>query len=114
MDVILILQWFSCIATIVIGLVSLIAPRRTLGFTGLDVQGGRGVTEIRAIFGAMFIALGAVPLLFGDVVAFQMLGITYLALGVVRGVSIWLDKSLVQSNVISFISEIVFGIVLMI
>jgi uncharacterized membrane protein HdeD (DUF308 family) len=41
-----------------------------------------------------------------------MLGIMYLAIGVVRLISIFLDKSSVQSNWISFVVEIIFGIIL--
>jgi uncharacterized membrane protein len=42
-----------------------------------------------------------------------MLGITYLAIGAVRFVSIFLDKSSVQSNWISVAVEIIFGIILL-
>jgi hypothetical protein len=42
-------------------------------------NGVRGVSGIRAIFGGLFIALGIVPLFLG-LVAYQMLGITYLAI----------------------------------
>ena len=47
-----ILQYIAAIVTILTGLVSLFWPLRVLGFTGLDVNGGRGVTEIRTILGA--------------------------------------------------------------
>jgi hypothetical protein len=74
--------------------------------------GGRGVTEIRAIFGALFIALGLAPFYFqGD--SYKMLGLSYLAIAVVRLVSIFLDKSSVQSNWISLAVEIVLGVILM-
>ena len=43
-----------------------------------------------------------------------MLGIMYLAIGVVRLVSIFLDKSSVQSNWISLVVEIIFGIILVV
>ena len=42
------------IATILTGLVSLIWPLRVRGFTGLEVNGGRGITEIRSILGGVF------------------------------------------------------------
>jgi hypothetical protein len=41
-----------------------------------------------------------------------MLGVGYLAIGVVRLVSIFLDKSAVKSNWISLGVEIVFGVLL--
>jgi hypothetical protein len=43
---------------------------------------------------------------------FQTLGIMYLAIAVVRAVSMFLDKSVVQSNWISLAVEVVFGVIL--
>jgi hypothetical protein len=108
----LILQIIVACATILTGLYSLLRPNSITGFTGIQAVGGRGVTEIRAIFGALLIALGVYPLLTGSPVAYAMLGIGYLAIGAVRLVSIFLDKSSVQSNWISLAVEIVFGVLL--
>jgi hypothetical protein len=41
-----------------------------------------------------------------------MLGIMYLAIAAVRAVSMVTDKSIEQSNIISLVVEIVFGIIL--
>ncbi len=109
-----ILQIIAVIATILTGLVSLVNPRGIEGFTGLTAPGTRGITEIRAILGGLFIGLGIAVFLFGTRETYQMLGITYLAMGIVRLVSIFLDKSSVQSNWISFAVEIIFGIILLI
>ena len=43
---------------------------------------------------------------------YQAIGIMYLAIGAVRAVSMFLDRSVMQSNTISLIVEIVFGIIL--
>jgi hypothetical protein len=43
-----------------------------------------------------------------------MLGIAYLGVALVRGVSMFVDKSVVQSNVISLVVEIIFGIILVV
>ena len=107
------LQVIAAIGTIVTGLVSLIWPNSVTGFTGLKPEGGRGITEIRAILGGVFIALGAAVLILNETAAYPMLGIMYLVIGVVRGVSMFVDKSVVSSNIISLVVEFVFGIVLM-
>ena len=107
-----ILQLIAVIGTILTGLVSLINPLGVQGFTGLTAPGGRGITEIRSILGALFIGLGIAVLLLGTRETYQMLGIMYLAIGIVRFVSIFLDKSSMQSNWISLVIEIVFGIIL--
>jgi len=109
-----VLQTIAAIATILTGLFSLLKPTAITGFTGLQPIGGRGITEIRSILGGVFIALGAIPLVLNSPDAYLMLGITYLVIGLVRAVSMFLDKSVVSSNVISLVIEIVFGIILVI
>jgi len=112
MNILKIFQIIAVIATILTGLVSLIWPLRVQGFTGLTAPGGRGITEIRSNLGGLFIGLGIAVLLLGTRETYQMLGIMYLAIGAVRAVSIVIDKSSKQSNIISLIVEIIFGIIL--
>ena len=107
-----ILQIIAAIGTIATGLVSLIRPRSVTGFTGLSASGPRGITEIRAVLGGFFVALGAIPLILNVPETYQMLGITYLAVAVVRTASMIIDKSVMQSNIISVVVEIIFGIIL--
>ena len=109
-----ILQIIAAIATILTGLYSLLKPTAITGFTGLQPVGGRGITEIRSILGGVFISLGAVPLMLNSPDAYLMLGITYLVIAFVRGISIVMDKSAVSSNIVSLAVEIVFGIILVI
>ena len=73
----------------------------------------RGVSEIRAIFGGLFIALGVTPLFMGPV-AYRMLGIGYLAIAAARTFSIIFDRSYAQSNLVSLVIEIVCGVILVI
>jgi len=102
----------AALATVATGLYSLAAPLKVREFTGLELPGGRGITEVRAVLGGFFIALGAAPLIFQSADMYLMLGIAYLAVGAVRAVSMFVDQSLVQSNFISLAVEIVLGIVL--
>jgi hypothetical protein len=112
MSILNILQVIAVIGTIITGLVSLIWPRNVQGFTGLSAPGGRGITEIRSILGGVFIGLGIAVLLLATREVYQMLGVMYLAIGAVRAVSMVVDKSIEQSNIISLVVEIVFGIIL--
>jgi len=107
-----ILKIIAAVATILTGAVSLFWPLKVLGFTGLDVNGGRGITEIRTILGALFIGLGAAVLYFNTQETYQALGITYLVMAVARGGSMFLDNSVVSSNIISFFAELVLGVIL--
>ena len=113
MDILLILKIIAALGTAAIGLLAFVKPDAVYGFTGLNANGVRGVSEIRAIFGGLFIALGIVPLILGAT-AYQMLGLSYLAIAVTRAISIVIDKSYAQSNIISLVIEIVFGAILVV
>ena len=112
MTILEILKIATAVATILTGVVSLFWPLKVRGFTGLEVNGGRGITEIRAVLGGFFIGLGGALLLLNDPAAYLTLGIAYLVVATVRTISMFIDKSVVQSNVISVISEVIFGVIL--
>jgi hypothetical protein len=113
MDFLTVLKIIAALATVATGLLVFIKPSAAYGFTGLNANGVRGVSEMRAIFGGLFIGLGVAPLFLGAI-AYQMLGIAYLAIAVARLISIVVDKSYAQSNLISLGIEIVLGIILVI
>lgn len=102
------------ILTVVIGLYSMVWPTKIDGFTGVTALNSRGVTEIRTIFGAVFIGLGAAVLWLRSPGAYQAVGITYLALGIVRVVSMLIDKSVNNSNIISAVVELGFGVIFLV
>lgn len=112
--ILLILKIIASIGTVGTGLLALLKPRSIYGFTGIQAEGGRGITEIRSIFGGLFIALGGAVLYFRTPQAFLILGISYLAIGLVRLVSMFVDNSIERSNIISLATEIVFGVILII
>jgi hypothetical protein len=108
-----ILKIIGCIGTIGTGLLAALRPSAVPGFTGLETSGPRGVTEIRSIFGGLFIGVGAFPLIADVPETYHMLGVMYLAIGAVRLVSMVIDGSLAESsNIISLVVEIVFGVIL--
>jgi hypothetical protein len=109
-----ILKIAAAAATIVTGLVSLFWPLKVPGFTGLEPRGGRGISEIRTILGALFVGLGAAVIYFNIPQTYAVLGITYLVMALVRGISILADKAPDNSNIISFVVELVLGIILVI
>jgi hypothetical protein len=109
---IVILKYIIAGLTIATGLYALIVPKGIEGFTGLVPANSRGVTEIRAVMGGVFIALGAAVIYFNQAATYQMLGIMYLVIAIVRTIFMFVDKSLIASNFISLAVEIVFGILL--
>jgi hypothetical protein len=113
MNLVMVLKIIAALATAATGLLALIKPDAVYGFTGLSASGPRGVSEIRSIFGGLFIGLGASPLFLGPV-AYRMLGFGYLAIAVARAFSIVFDRSYAQSNLISLVIEIALGVILVI
>jgi len=111
MDIVFVLQVIAAMLTIATGLLALAKPSAVPGFTGLTYDGPRGISEVRSIFGGLFIALGSAPFLLGEG-AFAVLGLSYLGIAIVRLFSIFFDKSKEQSNLISLGIEIVLGIIL--
>jgi hypothetical protein len=111
MNVLLVIKIIAALATALTGVFALVKPTAAYGFIGLNPYGVRGVSEIRAIFGGLFIALGVAPLFLGAT-AYLMLGIGYLAIAAARAFSVVYDKSYAQSNIISLVIEIVLGVIL--
>lgn len=112
--IIQILKIIAAVATIITGIISVFKPESVTGFTGLQPIGGRGITEIRTILGAVFVGLGAAVLFYNSREAYGVLGITYLVMTVVRGISIFVDKAPESSNTISLVVELVLGIILIV
>jgi hypothetical protein len=111
MDILPTLKLIAALATAATGLLAFLKPAAIYGFTGLAASGARGVSEIRSIFGGLFLALGLAPL-FLDPPAYLVLGISYLGIAAARTVSLVLDRSFANSNLASLAIEIVFGILL--
>lgn len=112
MTILQVLKAVAAIATIATGAISLFWPRSVTGFTGLSPKGPRGITEIRAVLGGLFVGLGVAPLILDAPAAYQMLGVAYLFVAVARTASMVVDKSVERSNIISLVVEIVFGVLL--
>lgn len=111
MDFGTILKMIAAIGTAAVGVLGLVKPTAVYGLTGLTATGKRGISEIRASFGGLFIGLGLAPLFLGEP-AYQMLGIGYLALGAARLFAIFYDGTMEKTNLINLAIEIVFGLIL--
>jgi hypothetical protein len=108
------LKTLGAVGTIVTGAISLIRPLAVTGFTGIQPDGPRGLSEIRGVLGGLFIALGGAALLLPDKGASQAAGLAYLGTAGGRLLSIIIDKAYDRSNWISLVWEVFFGVVLVI
>lgn len=107
MEFVQILKIVAVVATLLTGLYSLLQPKKIKGFTGLEASSPRAITEIRAVMGGTFIGLGIAALFFPIKEVYFTLGIAYAAIALIRAVSMVLDRSMVRSNLISLVSEVV-------
>ena len=112
MNLLTILQILVVVVTILTGVAALFWPRAIQSFIGLNASGGRGVTEIRSVFGGLLIGLGIAVLLLHTPEVYKLLGLTYGAIGAVRAISMVVDKSIEQSNLISLAAEIISAVIL--
>jgi hypothetical protein len=107
-----VLKWIAAAGTALTGLVLTVRPQVVTNFTGVEALSKRGMTEIRAIFGGLFIGLGLAPLIFNSPEMYLLLGYAYLAAAVVRAIGIVIDRSGNGTNYITLLVEAAFGIVL--
>jgi hypothetical protein len=107
------IQIIFAILTIILGIFVIIRPTAIYNFTGLSANGVRGITEIRAIFGGLFVALGAAPLMLNTPASYKMLGIVYIGIAVTRIGSMVNEPCFEKSNLISLLSESIFGVLLL-
>lgn len=100
------LRFVVLAATVASGLVLVVKPESVSGFTGLAPDAARGITEIRAAMGGVFVALGVAPLVLRRP-AERVLGLVYLAIAAVRAPFMFADGSAPeQSNWISLAFEV--------
>ena len=79
----------------------------------MELPGGHGAADLRAVPGGFFIAPGAAPLIFGSLDMYMMLAAAYWGVGAERAVSMFIDDALISSNFIGFAVGVVFGVILL-
>jgi len=91
------MQWQSltalvaCVVMMLLGIGALIRPS-ALEWVGIVASTPLGRSEVRAVFGGMFVALGAACLLTREPIVFAVVGGAWLADVAVRSVSVVVDR----------------------
>jgi hypothetical protein len=67
----------GAILTLALGLFGALAPSRVAGFVGIQPLGGAGLSEVRATYGGLFIAMGGACLVLQSPVAFLLAGLAW-------------------------------------
>lgn len=103
----------GAIATLLLGMFGLIAPRRAAAFTSIAPLGANGLSELRATYGGLFVALGAWCLLSQSVVVFTVLGVAWSGAALGRLVSVIIDGNRDQRNLGGLLMELVLGLLML-
>jgi hypothetical protein len=108
------LKSIAAAATVLSGIVSLFWPRRVVFLlTGLRSAGARGVTEIRAVQGGLFMGLGGAVLLSREPLAWRLLGLGYVGIASARTASMFADRTFDRTNVANLAAEVAAALILL-
>jgi hypothetical protein len=96
--------------TVLLGLLGLGFPAAAMRLVGIEVSRPHGRLDVRATYGGLFIALGSFPLLTGDPVGFQMLGVAWLTAALARTVFTPIDRVWGRENLAGIAIEAGLGL----
>ena len=103
----------GALASALLGALGLCAPLRAARMVGLSPLGARGVSELRATYGGLFLGLGLAALLWQQPAAYGVAGAAWLGAALARLASIVLDRSVSALNIGGVALEAVIGALLL-
>lgn len=109
------LAYLAAGITLVLGLLSLLNPLLAVRLVGLEVIEPRGISEIRATYGALFVVMGgvmfwAVPTRPRNRVWLRFAGFLWLGAAAGRILSVVIDGVLTPFNLVSLALELAVGV----
>ena len=108
-----VLPELGALLTCTIGVVGLVAPRKVLAATRLENLEGYSTAEGRSTFGLMLLALGGIPLVTGETMAFVTAGAAWLGAAAGRLASLVLDGRSDNHNLLGMVCQAFIGALLM-
>jgi len=113
LEIAVVLHNLGAVITLGLGGMALLRPHLAASFTSIEPIGLLGLSEIRATYGGLFAALGAVALVLQDNIFFAGLGAGWLGAAMGRSLSVFLDKSRENKNFGAITFESALGILLL-
>ena len=105
-------EWLGplgAIITVGLGALGLLAPLRAARMVGLQPDGGRGLTELRATYGGLFVGMGLACLVMQDPAAYAVAACAWWGAAIARVVSIAVDRQLSWLNMGGVVLEGLIG-----
>lgn len=112
MNLITLFHIYAVVITIKNGLFSALKLRTIKNKIGMETPGPRAKTEIRAVWGGLYLGLGIAGLVFPIPEVYKMIGITYLVSNLNRGISLVIDKSVDCAGLQSISYEVILAVFL--
>jgi hypothetical protein len=107
------LATIGALITFGLGVLGAIAPHLAARLVSIAPVGGLGVSEIRATYGGLFIALGGACLVLDSPVAYAVAGIAWLGAASMRLPSLFLDKGAFPRAIGGAAVEVLPGVLLL-
>lgn len=111
-------QVFNQIGAVILlisGLAVLFAPQVFARLIQIDMQGARGRAEIRVNVGAFWVGLGAAALYLNQEMGYQVLGIGWAAIFLVRAAAALIDRPRIETTyILLFVGEVITAICLLV
>jgi hypothetical protein len=102
----------GALLTIGLGLFGAIWPRRAASFVGISPLGGLGLSEIRATYGGLFLALGLACLYLQNPNAYFVAGSAWAGAALLRLPSLFIDKGSFPKAIGGALIELSIGLLL--
>lgn len=106
------LAGLGAFSTIGLGIFGLVAPWHAAQWVGLSPMGTRGIAEIRATYGGLFVAIGLVCLVSRQPPAFAVASAAWLGAALARVISMVLSRDRSRANVGGLVLEAGIGCLL--
>jgi hypothetical protein len=110
MDIALSVNTVGSLITLALGLFGLFWPLAAAAFVSLEPEGERGISEIRATYGGIFLAIGLFATIAQSSDVFRVLAIGWIGASAARSFSYVHDNSRSGANLMAIIMEGAIGL----
>ncbi|MEL6948158.1 MAG: DUF4345 family protein [Pseudomonadota bacterium] len=99
------MAWLTAVATVLIGIVIMVAPVPMMAWLGLAPTRADGISEVRGPFGGVWVGLGLACVLLAQPFTYFALGLAFLVAVLGRLLSFVVDRSLTIHCAVATIFE---------
>ena len=100
---------FGSLATFGLGVFGLFWPKAAAKMVGIVPEGERGLSEVRATYGGLFLAMGLYATVWQSTEVFRGLGLAWIGAATARAFSLVKDDSRSGANIGAIVMEAVIG-----